>query len=99
MNRIARSRFEILRLEVPEDLVRSRTVSPVRKQKPSQPLPSQVCRPGDQADDQNHQIDVLAWAAPERVLDEESQTIDHHHNFGENDVSPTHTESQTHRMP
>src|SRR5437867_8562864 len=99
MNQIGRRHFEIPRLELVADLMRSRTIPAIRKQESSQPLPGEVRSPGDQRDHQNHEIYVLAWAAPERVLDEESQTINHHHNLSENDVSPTHAESQTHRMP
>src|SRR5947199_3207702 len=99
MNQIARTRSEILRLEALEALMRSRAVPAIRKQQPSQPFPGEVCSPGDQRDHQNYQIDVLAWAAPKGVLYEESQTVNHHYNLGENDVGLTHTASQPHRMP
>src|SRR5262245_40949984 len=99
MIQIVLSHREIRRSEVRHVRARSRYGPPVRKKHSPDPLPNQVCRPGDQCDDDNHQVDMLAGSAPEGVLDQKSQPIDHYHYLGENDIGPPYSESQMHRMP
>src|SRR5262249_28198563 len=92
-------RYEIQRPEVQLNWACSRTVPAVRKQDSPQPLPAKVCGPGDQSDDQNHEIYVLTRAAPERILDKEPQTIDHNDDLCKNDVRPSDSEGEAHCVP
>src|SRR5262245_58467935 len=99
MNRIGQKRDETPQPAAQKASMRSQTIPPVGKQDSSQPFPREICGPRNERNDDNYQIYVLARSAPERILDQETQAIDHHHHLSQNDVCPANTESETHRMP